>query len=57
MSGGQGRLVREAVLGLCAALAPEAVALADTLAPPDQCLRSVLGAADGQVTALDCLRP
>ncbi|KAL4707432.1 hypothetical protein ACJJTC_008617, partial [Scirpophaga incertulas] len=47
-SGSQGLLLREGILELCRAVAPEAVALADTLAPPDFCLRSVLGRADGE---------
>ncbi|XP_072944483.1 peroxisomal acyl-coenzyme A oxidase 3-like isoform X2 [Epargyreus clarus] len=48
-TGSQGLQLREGVLQLCAALAPEAVSLADTLAPPDWCLNSVLGMADGEV--------
>ncbi|XP_041977418.1 peroxisomal acyl-coenzyme A oxidase 3-like isoform X2 [Aricia agestis] len=44
----QGAQVRAGAVRLCAALAPDAVALADALAPPDFCLRSVLGASDGQ---------
>ncbi|XP_049867452.1 peroxisomal acyl-coenzyme A oxidase 3 [Pectinophora gossypiella] len=45
----QGLLLREGILRVCAALAPQAVSLADTLAPPDFCLNSVLGMADGEV--------
>lgn len=45
----QGLLLREGVLAMCAELAGEAAALADTLAPPDWCLHSVLGCADGEV--------
>ncbi|XP_063359163.1 peroxisomal acyl-coenzyme A oxidase 3 [Cydia amplana] len=48
-SANQGSLLREGILSLCAELAPEAVSLADTLAPPDWCLNSVLGYADGEV--------
>ncbi|KAJ0180785.1 hypothetical protein K1T71_004189 [Dendrolimus kikuchii] len=47
-SGEQGLLLREGILQLCAQLTPEAVALVDTLAPPDYCLRSVLGRSDGE---------
>lgn len=47
-SGSQGQALREGILQLCRAARGEAVALADTLAPPDWCLNSVLGAADGQ---------
>ncbi|CAH0722041.1 unnamed protein product, partial [Brenthis ino] len=45
----QGLVLREGVLRLCAELVPDAVSLADTLAPPDFCLHSVLGNADGEV--------
>ncbi|XP_028168002.1 peroxisomal acyl-coenzyme A oxidase 3 isoform X3 [Ostrinia furnacalis] len=48
LSGSQGVLLREGILELCAAVCPEAVALADTLAPPDFCLKSVLGQSDGE---------
>ncbi|XP_026329439.1 peroxisomal acyl-coenzyme A oxidase 3-like isoform X2 [Hyposmocoma kahamanoa] len=44
----QGLLLREGILQLCAFVAPDAVALVDTLAPPDWCLKSVLGMADGE---------
>nr|XP_049695472.1 peroxisomal acyl-coenzyme A oxidase 3 [Helicoverpa armigera] len=47
-SGAQGALVREGLVRACAAVTPDAVALADTLAPPDFCLKSVLGMADGE---------
>ncbi|XP_073943629.1 acyl-CoA oxidase 3 [Choristoneura fumiferana] len=47
-SGEQGLLLREGILALCAELTPEAVALVDTLAPPDWCLKSVLGQSDGE---------
>ncbi|KPJ19117.1 Peroxisomal acyl-coenzyme A oxidase 3 [Papilio machaon] len=49
---GRGRggvLVREAVTQLSGVLAAAAPALADTLAPPDWCINSVLGHADGEV--------
>ncbi|XP_013145938.1 PREDICTED: peroxisomal acyl-coenzyme A oxidase 3-like [Papilio polytes] len=49
LAGAQGALVREGVVRLCAQLAAAAPALADTLAPPDWCLNSVLGHADGEV--------
>lgn len=43
------RLLRETVLSLCAQLKPEAIAIADALAPPDFILNSVLGFSDGKV--------
>ncbi|GBP17201.1 Peroxisomal acyl-coenzyme A oxidase 3 [Eumeta japonica] len=49
MSGEMGWWLREGVLKLCARITPQAIALVDTLAPPDWCLNSVLGTADGQV--------
>lgn len=45
----QGLILREGILHRCSLLLPNAVSLADTLAPPDFCLNSVLGAADGEV--------
>lgn len=45
-------LLREAVLQLCSQLKPEAVALADVIAPPDFVLNSVLGSSDGNVSSL-----
>ncbi|XP_015603182.1 peroxisomal acyl-coenzyme A oxidase 3 [Cephus cinctus] len=42
-------LIRESILELCAQLKPEAVAIADSLAPPDFVLNSVLGMSDGKV--------
>ncbi|XP_054269521.1 peroxisomal acyl-coenzyme A oxidase 3-like [Macrosteles quadrilineatus] len=42
-------LLREAILQLCSQLKPEAVALADVIAPPDFILNSVLGRSDGNV--------
>lgn len=47
-SGTQGLLLREGILRLCAQVTPDAVALVDTLAPPDWCLKSVLGKSDGE---------
>ncbi|CAH0406267.1 unnamed protein product [Chilo suppressalis] len=47
-SGPQGQLLREGILELCSVLKDEAVSLADTLAPPDWCLKSVLGQSDGE---------
>ncbi|CAG4913326.1 unnamed protein product [Colias eurytheme] len=44
----QGLQIREGVLHLCGKLSTQAVSLADTLAPPDWCLNSILGMADGQ---------
>jgi hypothetical protein len=43
------RLIRKAILQLCLELKPEAVALADSLAPPDFILNSALGKSDGEV--------
>ncbi|KAL0842466.1 hypothetical protein ABMA28_014562 [Loxostege sticticalis] len=48
LSGEQGVHLREGILELCAGVCPEAVALADTLAPPDFLLKSVLGQSDGE---------
>ncbi|XP_045445584.1 peroxisomal acyl-coenzyme A oxidase 3-like [Melitaea cinxia] len=45
----QGFHLREGILRLCSEITPEAVALADTLAPPDFCMKSVLGLSDGEV--------
>lgn len=45
-------LLREAILQLCIQLKPEAVALADVLAPPDFILNSVLGSSDGNVSTV-----
>jgi acyl-CoA oxidase len=42
-------LVKENILLLCAELKPEAIAIADALAPPDFVLNSVLGMSDGKV--------
>lgn len=42
-------LVKQNILTLCAELKPEAVAIADALAPPDFVLNSVLGMSDGKV--------
>ncbi|XP_063238465.1 peroxisomal acyl-coenzyme A oxidase 3-like isoform X2 [Bacillus rossius redtenbacheri] len=46
---GPARMLRDGILQLCAQLKPEAVALADAVAPPDFFLNSVLGRSDGQV--------
>lgn len=46
-------ILRQGILDLCAKLKPEAVALADGLAPPDFILNSVLGMSDGKVTKYD----
>lgn len=42
-------LFKESVISLCARLKPEAVSLADAIAPPDFILNSVLGYSDGEV--------
>ncbi|XP_065219926.1 peroxisomal acyl-coenzyme A oxidase 3-like isoform X2 [Planococcus citri] len=42
-------LFKEAIISLCARLKPEAISLADGIAPPDFILNSVLGNADGEV--------
>ncbi|CAD6241119.1 GSCOCG00009152001-RA-CDS [Cotesia congregata] len=42
-------LIRESILNLCSELKPEAVAIADALAPPDFVLNSILGMSDGRV--------
>ncbi|KAJ9582391.1 hypothetical protein L9F63_003244, partial [Diploptera punctata] len=42
-------LVREGILQLCSQLKPEAVAIADSLAPPDFILNSVIGRSDGKL--------
>ncbi|XP_077292110.1 peroxisomal acyl-coenzyme A oxidase 3-like [Arctopsyche grandis] len=41
--------VKEGILKLCSELKPEAVAIADALAPPDFVLNSVLGKSDGML--------
>ncbi|XP_034938028.1 peroxisomal acyl-coenzyme A oxidase 3 isoform X2 [Chelonus insularis] len=41
--------IRESILELCGQLKPEAVGIADALAPPDFVLNSVLGMSDGKV--------
>lgn len=46
--GEAGANLRSAILRGCALITPDAVALVDTLAPPDFCLNSVLGMADGE---------
>lgn len=47
-TGEQGSLLREGILKMCTKIVPESVSLVDTLAPPDWCLNSVLGTADGE---------
>lgn len=42
-------LIREAILSLCDEIKPDAVALADVIAPPDFVLNSAIGKSDGQV--------
>ncbi|XP_075220371.1 peroxisomal acyl-coenzyme A oxidase 3-like isoform X2 [Lycorma delicatula] len=42
-------LLRDNILNLCSELKTDAVALADSLAPPDFILNSALGMADGQI--------
>ncbi|CAH0604988.1 unnamed protein product [Chrysodeixis includens] len=46
--GSAGACIRSAVLSGCARVLPDALALVDSLAPPDFCLKSILGAADGE---------
>ncbi|XP_050345374.1 peroxisomal acyl-coenzyme A oxidase 3-like [Nymphalis io] len=48
-TGGRGAALRAGAVRVCGALAAQAPALADTLAPPDFCLNSVLGMSDGEV--------
>lgn len=43
-------LIRESILNLCSELKPEAIAIADALAPPDFVLNSILGMSDGRVS-------
>ncbi|KAJ9594890.1 hypothetical protein L9F63_013815, partial [Diploptera punctata] len=43
------RLIREGILQICLQLKPEAVALADAIAPPDFILNSVIGKSDGKL--------
>ncbi|PSN36382.1 Peroxisomal acyl-coenzyme A oxidase 3 [Blattella germanica] len=43
------RLIRESIVQLCLQLKPNAVALADVLAPPDFILNSAIGKSDGKV--------
>lgn len=42
--------VKEGILKMCSELKPEAVGIADALAPPDFVLNSVLGKSDGMVS-------
>lgn len=53
--GSSSLLFKEAVIDLCARLKPEAVALADAIAPTDFVLNSVLGHSDGQVICDFCI--
>ena len=43
------RLIKEAILQLCAALKDNSVALVDAIAPTDFILNSPIGKSDGQV--------
>jgi acyl-CoA oxidase len=49
-------LVKEGILQMCSQLKPEAVAVADSLAPPDFVLNSVIGKSDGKVCTLETLQ-
>lgn len=50
-------LIQYAILHLCSEIKGDAVALVDTIAPPDFLLNSVLGASDGQVICnISCLK-
>jgi acyl-CoA oxidase len=42
-------LVKEGILHICCQLKPEAVAVADSLAPPDFVLKSIIGKSDGKL--------
>jgi acyl-CoA oxidase len=42
-------LVKGGILQMCSQLKPEAVAVADSLAPPDFVLNSVIGKSDGKL--------
>ncbi|XP_075969995.1 acyl-CoA oxidase 3 [Anticarsia gemmatalis] len=48
LQGDTGANLRAAVLRACSQVAPDAIALVDSLAPPDFCLKSVLGMSDGE---------
>lgn len=48
--------IRESILTLCSQVKPEAVAIADSLAPPDFVLNSVLGMSDGRVSKFLSIR-
>ncbi|XP_069704867.1 uncharacterized protein [Periplaneta americana] len=43
------KLIKDGILHLCTLLKPDAVALADAIAPPDFILNSAIGKSDGQV--------
>lgn len=47
--GNSSLLLKEAIIELSRRLKPEAVSLADAVAPPDFILNSVLGYSDGKV--------
>jgi hypothetical protein len=49
-------LVKEGILQMCSQLKPEAVAVADSLAPPDFVLNSVIGKSDGKVCTVETLQ-
>jgi acyl-CoA oxidase len=49
-------LVKEGILQMCFQLKPEAVAVADSLAPPDFVLNSVIGKSDGKVRTVETLQ-
>jgi acyl-CoA oxidase len=48
-------LIKEGILQMCSQLKPEAVAVADSLAPPDFVLNSVIGKSDGKVCTVETL--
>ena len=48
-------LVKEGILRLCGELKPEAVGIADSLAPPDFILNSIIGRSDGKVSKFYCI--
>ena len=50
MDGSASLLFKETIIGLCASLKCEVVALVDSVAPTDFILNSVLGYSDGKVS-------